>query len=331
MTVSAPASASAAASTAGLIVNFNGGEHLLRCVAALRRSDFAARPLLVVDNASHDGSPRTLVSRFPDVELLALPENIGFAAAVNRGLERLLAHDVASILLLNPDTEVAADFFAPLERALADGASIAGPKLVLPGEPRRLWSAGGSVTFGRNLCVLHGHRERDRGQHDVARDVSFLPGTAWLVTRGLFESIGRLDDAFFCYVEDVDFCLRASKAGAKLRYEPRSTVVHEGSAASGGGYTQLRKYLSAAGAWRLLRKHGTPGRWSRFVLGDVLTLPFAVVYALLRGRPRAALWKARGLADGWRGRPFDAGRRAQLLPRAPVPLAPQAPSSWAAP
>jgi N-acetylglucosaminyl-diphospho-decaprenol L-rhamnosyltransferase len=312
-----------AANAAGLIINFNGGDALLRCVAALRLSDFGARPLLVVDNASRDGSPLKLRNRFPEVELIVEPENVGFAAGVNAGLERLLARDFATILLLNPDTEVAPDFFAPLAQAVAAGAAIAGPKLVSPPSantersaksPRRIWSAGGAVTFGRNLASLAGHREADRGQWDAPRDVTFLPGTAWLVTRALVETIGTLDDGFFCYVEDVDYCLRATESGARLRYEPRSLVVHEGSAASGGGYTKLRKYLNSVGAIRLLRKHGTAARWLRFIGADVLTWPFALVYASLRGRPAAAIWKGRGLLDGWRSRPFDAERRAQLLP-----------------
>jgi GT2 family glycosyltransferase len=318
--------AGASDGTSGVIVNYNGGAGVVRCVESLRRSDFGARPLLVVDNASHDGSPRALRERFPDVELLQLPQNVGFAAAVNRARERLLARAGGPILVLNPDTEVASDFFAPLAQALADGAALAGPKLLLPGAPRRIWSAGGAVTFGRNLCVLRGHREPDRGQHDRAEDVSFLPGTAWLAARRLFEEVGRLDDGFFCYVEDVDFCVRAQERGARMRYEPRSIVVHEGSAASGGGYTALRKYLSATGAWRLLRKHGTPGRWIRFLAGDVATLPFALAYGCARGRPGAALWKARGLLDGWRRRPFDAARRAQLLP-GPPPAPAGAPGS----
>ena len=312
-----------AANAAGLIINFNGGDALLRCVAALRRSDFGARPLLVVDNASRDGSPLKLRALFPDVETIVSPENVGFAAGVNAGLKRLLARDVATLLLINPDTEVAADFFLPLARAVAEGAAIAGPKLVSPAPerasgspapPRRIWAAGGAVTFGRNVATLFGHRELDRGQHDRPRDVTFLPGTVWLVARPLFDQVGPLDEGFFCYVEDVDFCLRATAGGARLRYEPRSLVVHEGSAASGGGYTALRKYLNSVGAVRLLRKHGTFARWLRFAVGDLLTWPFALLYATLRGRPAAALWKGRGLLDGWRRRPFDAARRAALLP-----------------
>lgn len=314
-----------AANAAGLIINFNGGDSLLRCVASLRRSDFGARPLLVVDNASRDGSPLKLRARFPDVETIVQPENVGFAAGVNAGLKRLLARDVATILLINPDTEVAPDFFLPLARAVAEGAAIAGPKLLAPAPPsasgapgspppRRIWAAGGAVTFGRNVATLFGHRALDVGQFDRPRDVSFLPGTVWLLARSLLDAIGPLDEGFFCYVEDVDYCVRATESGARLRYEPRSLVVHEGSAASGGGYTALRKYLNSVGAIRLLRKHGTAARWLRFAVGDLLTWPFALVYATLRGRPAAALWKGRGLLDGWRRRPFDAARRAQLLP-----------------
>jgi GT2 family glycosyltransferase len=301
-----------AADAAGLIVNYNGGAALGRCLDALRRSDFGERPVLVVDNASRDDSARAAAAR-PGIEVHSSPRNLGFAAGANAGLEKLLARGVDAVLLLNPDTEVAPGFFAPLQRALAEGAAIAGPKLLLPGKPPRIWSAGGRVTFGLNLALLEGHRESDHGQHDRARDVGFLPATAWLVKRELFEDVGRFDEAFFCYVEDVDFCVRARAHGHRLRFEPGSVVVHEGSAASGGGYTPLRKYLSALGAFHLLRKHGTPARWCRFLASDVATLPFALAYAALRGRPAAGLWKARGLVDGWRARPFGGARRAALL------------------
>jgi GT2 family glycosyltransferase len=315
--------------TAGLVVAYNSGARLARCVASLRRSDFGDRPLLVVDNASRDGGARE-VAKLANVELLSLPRNVGFAAGVNAGLTRLLdgkdagghagaagRSRVDAVLLVNPDCEFAPDFFAPLEGALAGGASLVGPKLVSPsspGESRRIWSAGGRVTFGRNLSTLVGHRELDRGQYDVERDVDLLPGTVWLARRELFAEVGLLDEAFFCYVEDVDFCLRAVAKGRRLRYVPSSMVVHEGSASSGGGYTPLRKYLNARNGFVLLRKHGTFRRWCRFVAGDVLTLPLALVYAALRGRPSAALWKARGLVDGMRRRPFEGARRAALLP-----------------
>ncbi|MBM4015527.1 MAG: glycosyltransferase family 2 protein [Planctomycetes bacterium] len=315
---------SAAGDVVAVLVNYNGGAGLARCVASLRASDFGARPIVVVDNASRDGSGEALLraeaarpasGARPVLELLVQPLNRGFAAGANLGLRRAAELGATELLLLNPDTEVERAFLAPLRAALADGAALAGPKLLLPGEPPRIWSAGGALTWGRNLALLTGHGEPDRGQHDTARDVSFLAGTCWLLRRDWFERLGAFDEAFFCYVEDVDFCARATRAGARLAYAPRSRVVHEGSAASGGGYTPLRKYLSARNAFHLLRKHGSAARWLRFLVGDVLTLPLALGYATLVGRPGAALWKARGLLDGWRGRAFDGARRAELLPR----------------
>lgn len=315
---------SGATDVIAVLVNYNGGAGLARCVAALRASDFGDRPIVLVDNASRDGSAHAVVAAVAaaavvagpngGVELIALPRNVGFAAGANVGLRRARERGASELLLLNPDTEVDRGFLAPLRAALAAGAALAGPKLLSPGSPARIWAAGGELTWGRNLALLTGHREEDRGQHDAARDVSFLAGTCWLMSRSAFDRVGGFDESFFLYVEDVDWCARAIATGARLRYEPASRVVHEGSAASGGGYTALRKYLSARNAFVLLRKHGTPARWLRFLAGDVLTLPLAFLYAALRGRPAAARWKARGLLDGWRGRPFAGARRAELLP-----------------
>ena len=97
------------------------------------------------------------------------------------------------------------------------------------------------------------------------------------------------------------------------RPQPAPGQVHVGSQASGGGYTPLRKYLNALGSWRLLHKHGTPARWLRFLCCDVASLPLALAYACLQGRPGAAWWKARGLLDGALGRGFSGRSRSQLL------------------
>jgi hypothetical protein len=298
-----------------LIVNYNCKEALHQCLRSLQRSDGSGLSVLVVDNASGDGSRELLADQHPRVEVLVSSSNLGFAGAVNLGLQRLLEQRQPRILLLNPDTVVKPDFLTPLEATVAQGADLAGPKLVLPGQPTRLWCAGGTVTFGLNLSRLHGHGELDRGQLDHSGDVTFLPGTAWWMPRSTVEQIGLLDETFFCYVEDVDYCLRMANQGLRIRYEPRSVVEHAGSHASGGGYTSLRKYLNALGSVHLLRKHGNLGRWLCFLGCDVLTTPLALGYGLLQRRPTAALWKVRGLWDGFLGRGFTDRRRQQLLPR----------------
>jgi GT2 family glycosyltransferase len=297
--------------TTVLIVNYNAGPLLGACLASLRASDAAGLPVLVVDNASRDASSDAVARDFPEVEVLQLPQNVGFAAGVNAGLAHLAPRGPQRILLLNPDTRVAPRFLAPLVRALDAGAAIAGPKIL--DEERRIWCAGGKVTFGLNMARLGGHRQRDRGQWDRPRDVSFLPATAWLLAPQALERIGAFDESFFCYLEDVDYCVRAASLGLSLRYEPESVVVHVGSQASGGGYTRLRKYLNAHGSFRLLHKHGTLRRWATFLACDVLTAPLALLYGLFRGKPAAALWKVRGLVDGGLRRPVTRERRERLI------------------
>lgn len=310
---------------ATLVVNFNSGSALRRCLEALRASDAGDCPVVIVDNASTDGSLEGLERAFSPLCIERLAQNRGFAGGVNAGLARLLGAAASGstrprrILLLNPDTEVAPDFLAPLERALDEGASLAGPRLLLPGLPRRLWCAGGMATFGLNLSRLRGHGEEDRGQFGRPEDVSFLPGTVWLLEAQVLERVGALDEGFFCYLEDLDYCLRMTAAGLRLRYEPRSRVVHEGSRSSGGGYTPLRKYLNAWGSWRLMRKHGTAVRWCKFLTCDVATLPFLLMATLASGRRRGALWKARGLWDGLLGRAVTAQRLGELLGAGGVP------------
>jgi GT2 family glycosyltransferase len=245
--------------------------------------------------------------------VVRLKTNLGYARGMNAGLKLLEQRSTRRILMLNPDTTVDPCFLAPLEQALAEGAGLAGSKLLSPGQPPRIWSAGGEVTFGLNLSRLRGHREVDHRQYDRAEDVTFLPGTVWLLDREVLTGVGYFDERFFCYVEDVDYCLRVIQAGWRIRYVPESVVVHEGSQASGGGYTPLRKYLNALGSWALLRKHGSPMRWATFLLCDVLTAPGALIYGMLRHRPGAAWWKLRGLVDGALNRPFSERRREQLL------------------
>lgn len=303
-------------SISALILNYNAGESILACIEALEKSVSPPLPILVVDNGSSDGSLEAVESRFPSLEILRLGENRGYAGGMNAGLRHLQRSGVRRFLLLNPDTVVSPGFLVPLEEALAAGAAVAGPKLILPDQPSRIWCAGGRVTFGLNLSQLRGHRQWDRGQFDVEEDVGFLPATVWLLDEETLEEVGLFDERFFCYVEDVDYCVRLAGAGRRIRYAPRSVVVHEGSQASGGGYTELRKYLNALGSWELLRKHGTLRRWASFLVCDVLTLPLALCYGLLRRRPGAALGKVRGMLDGFLGRSFTPERRSRLMQRA---------------
>jgi hypothetical protein len=125
------------------------------------------------------------------------------------------------------------------------------------------------------------------------------------VRREVFEQIGDLDESWFVYVEDADFCARARAAGWSAVYVPDAILEHAGAGSTGGGYSKARKYLTAHGSVIFLRRHGTCGLWIGFLVLDVLAWPALLLVSALRGRAAGAWAKGRGMWDGMLGRPAD--------------------------
>jgi GT2 family glycosyltransferase len=217
-----------------VIVNFNGRGHLEGCLASL-----AAHPprtpheIVVVDNASTDGSADIARDR-PGIRLIELPVNVGFSAGNNAGI-RATAGEL--ILLLNSDTIVARGALDALVARLdaTPAAAVAGPRLVdADGDPE--------LSFGPMLSPWAELRQkavvslyaRDVGPvrrwvgRVTSREhfVDWVTGACLLVRRQAAESVGLLDERFFLYTEDVDFCASIRAAGWKVLFTPASVVVH---------------------------------------------------------------------------------------------------------
>ena len=125
---------------------------------------------------------------------------------------------------------------------------------------------------------------------------------ARVLRRAVFDAVGLLDGDFFAYHEDVDFCLKAEQAGFGVACVGEAVGLHVAHASTGGGYNPRRKYMMGVNAIWFLRRHGTPERWLRFVVFDILSLPPLLVVGCLSGRGRAVMAKAKGILDGLRGR-----------------------------
>jgi GT2 family glycosyltransferase len=291
-----------------IVLNWNGGEANLRCLRSLVDAGIPEERIVFVDNASEDGSREAVERAFPRALCVRNSSNLGFCAGMNVGLRRALERGDRALLVLNNDVEVEEGFLAPLARAL-DGEHVGavGPKVLLPGNERRIWCAGGRIDHRANVSRLRGHGELDRGGFDREEDVDYLPGCALLLRAEALREVGLFDEQFFAYMEDVDLGVRLRAHGWRVRYVPSSSVVHESGSASGGGYAPARKYANALNSVRFLRKHSSLRGWLGLLVFDVLTLPLAFAREALRGgRPAAVLAKARGLVDGWRGRRVDA-------------------------
>jgi GT2 family glycosyltransferase len=236
-----------------VIVNWNTRDLLRECLKSLEAGDASVqRRVIVVDNASGDGSVAMTRAEFPSVEVIANPTNGGFSQANNLGLKAFGFGGAASdnlpryALLLNPDTIVPPDGLRRmLDRMDADPRlGIAGPRLVMPDGKldlacRRsfptpevsLWRMTGlsklfpkSKLFGRyNMTYLDEHLETE---------VDCVVGAFMMVRREAIQQAGLLDETFWMYGEDIDWAFRIKQAGWKVLYYPRVTVLHVKRAAS---------------------------------------------------------------------------------------------------
>lgn len=284
-----------------LIVAYECRDALRECLRSIGRAKGGLDvEVVVTDNASTDGTAEVLRTEFPDVRLLALPENVGFARGVNRAAE-IATGDY--LLLLNPDTVLHDD--GGLGRLLAFARSH--PQYGLFGG-RTLWPDGtlcpgsvwGAPSLWSHACfafllssAFRGSRMLDPDslgswQRDSVRRVGVVTGCLLLVSRDDWEALGGFDERFFMYGEDVDLSLRAARAGRPPVLVPSIEITHTVGVSSGS--RPGRKALVMKGKATVARKHsGAVGR--ALALG--LLQVGVGIRALLRIDPWPDVWRAR--------------------------------------
>jgi len=289
-----------------IVLNWNGREDTAALLKSLRAcgvpEGWEAR-VMVVDNGSTDGSVDHLRAEFPEVELLALPENRRFAGGNNAGLAAALAAGADAVMLLNNDTVADPGLYQGLLEALArDATSGAASPLIDFAEPRdEIWYAGGRLVPALAHASHRGLRSPDRGQYRTVEPTGYLTGCCLLATRAAWEQVGPLDERYFIYAEDADWCLRARAAGFRLLFVPGAKLWHKVSASTGAQspwkiYQRLRANLT------LFARHARG-------LGRITWLPSFLLqqvalmgWLLLRGQVAAAMAVPRALADALVGR-----------------------------
>ncbi|MBM9537988.1 glycosyltransferase family 2 protein [Desulfobulbus alkaliphilus] len=236
-----------------IIPNLNGRHLLAGCLHSIRLQTYGHWHVTVVDNGSSDGSVPFLQQEFPEVGIIALPENTGFSAAVNTGIR---AGRRALVFLLNNDTELAEDCLQRLVDAgeLLPQFAYFAPKM-LNYHQRELLDGAGEGYLRGGAGYRLGTMERDGAPYDCPRQVFGACGGAALYRRQLFADVGLFDEDFFAYLEDVDFNLRASRAGKNCYYVPTARVYHIGSATSGSKFNNLTIRLSTRNSFYLLAKN----------------------------------------------------------------------------
>lgn len=251
-----------------LIVSYNTSEMTLACLRSVFEQTRETRfEVIVVDNASTDGSAEAVAAEFAQVKLIRADTNLGFAAA-NKLAAR---HAVGEyLLLLNPDTVVldrALEKLLAFARANMEVGIVGGRTLYADGtlNPTSCWSAPSLwSTCSRALglaWIFHGSRLFDPEgmgywQRDSVREVDIVTGCLLMIRHDLWEQLGGFDPAFFMYGEEFDLCMRAGKLGRKCLINPEATIIHYGSASESVRADKMVRLLKAKA--QLFRKHWRP-------------------------------------------------------------------------
>ncbi len=281
-----------------VIVSFNVQNLLLRCLASLDKAlGSLSHEILVVDNASTDGSPAAVKHLHPGVSVTESRVNRGFSAANNLGMS---AASGSFLLLLNPDTEVEVSSITSMLAFLKahPDVGIVGPKLIKPDgsiqSSRRRFPSLATAVIESTIVQRWWPRSRLLDSYYVAdrpnvtQDVDWLVGACLLVRRSVIDAIGGFDERFFMYSEELDLCRRAREAGWRIAYVADAEVVHHEGRSSEQNVVQRSLIFneSKASYFEKYRGHSV-GQALRFVLlgSTAVDLLGEALKLLLRHRP----------------------------------------------
>jgi GT2 family glycosyltransferase len=241
-----------------VILNWNGKQDTLECLASIRRIDYPNVEVIVVDNGSTDGSATAIQATFPDVTLLETGSNLGYAGGNNVGMRYAMEHGAQYVLLLNNDTVVDEALVREFIRAadtLGDDA-ILSAQIYFHADPETLWYAGGRVVPSTGNTYHEGFRSpaRTHGHADIAQ-TDYASGCAFFVSTRLLSRIGLFDERFFLLYEETDLCYRARDIGAKCYVVPRAKVWHKVSVSFGGANSPSYIYFWSRNRLLWAEKH----------------------------------------------------------------------------
>jgi len=221
--------------TCVVTLNWNGKDDTLACLASLEEMEPRATRIILVDNASTDGTSQAVAERFPQVQMLVNDENLGFARGVNVGLRAALEAGAAYILMVNNDTLVAPDLLGVLMAAVNEEETIgaAAPKITYADPPDRIWYAGAFRRRWLPGFSFPGYGKQDAARYSRTRDVDYFTGCGVLLRGDVLGQVGLFDEiSFFMYHEDLDLSERIRQAGYRIVYVPQARMWHKESAST---------------------------------------------------------------------------------------------------
>lgn len=241
-----------------VILNYNGKKFLEKFLPSLVKESRSSQ-LFVADNASTDTSITFLKKVFPDIKLIQLEKNFGFAGGYNEALKQVNAEYYA---IINSDVEVTPNWLAPLVCFLDSHAHYAAVQPKINSYPNKTLfdyagASGGFIdAMGYPYCRgrIFQHIEKDTGQYDDAVDVDWTSGACMLIRSKIFQAFDGFDESFFAHMEEIDLCWRIRSSGMKLACLPESAVYHVGGGTLARS-SPVKTYLNFRNGLSLLAKN----------------------------------------------------------------------------
>ncbi len=260
-----------------VVLNYNNSSDTVECIDSILRNNYSNYDLIIVDNNStdksvsritewiklnsydfnlvHDGDSDGLNSESKKITVIKSGRNGGYGYGNNIGIKYALKNGADYVLVLNNDTVVDRNFLQPLvNKCNGDNSvGIVSGKINYYNNPEIIWSNGGTFDPDSGKIVHLNIGERDKGQKPT-KEITFLSGCMWFIPKEVFEKVGFIDERFFMYMEDVDFCIRVTNANFKLFVVDESKILHKAGSTS-GEFSKFSVYWRSKNYVLLLRKH----------------------------------------------------------------------------
>ena len=283
-----------------IVLNWNGLADTQECLGSLKSVSYPAMKIVVVDNGSENDEAGRLESEFGgELELMRSDENLGFAGGANLGIRQALDDGAEYILLLNNDTIVDPEFLARMLDAVSQIPNFAAacPTTYFYGRRDVVYSTGGSVSLWRGSARQIGRGKRMRSGPTEVAERAYADGVCMLMSREAIETVGLLDEDYFSYWEETDWCARARDAGLKCYWVPEAKVWHK--AARSQEPDPGFQFLYRRNALMFVRKRGTALQFATALathalfFGPFYLLKHPTKIARIIPEGKALLWHAR--------------------------------------
>jgi hypothetical protein len=257
-----------------VILNWNGKDDTLECLASVFKLDYPNFAVIVVDNGSTDGSVAAIRQAYPQVTLIETGRNLGYAGGNNVGIRYALDQNAEFIFLLNNDTIIASDALTHLAKAAQIHSEVAvlGPVICQMEYPNIIWTAG--EFLGKELTCSHYLQGEDETtlNNQACYEVDGIIGAAFFARSSIFLKIGLLDERYFLVHEESDWCFRARAQGYKCFIVPQAKIWHKVAASFGSEVSPLRIYFSTRNRLLFAEKNLPKSVWLKLCLQSLKKL-----------------------------------------------------------